>query len=114
MSNYYTDLFKILSIINFFIVASSTLTCHSCYQKNANVSNRVYSKIFEKETRILLSLHGKNSSHFCYNKVDLGESEDCADGGICLELNIVLDFGKQRQKKFLDIARLEIVVHIEQ
>ena len=99
MSNYYTYLFKILSIINFFIVASNTLTCHSCYQKNANVSSRVHSKKFEKLAIDQLSRHGKNSTHFCYNKVDLGETEVCADGGICIEWNIALDFGKQRQKK---------------
>ena len=99
MSNYYGDMFKIFSIINFFIVASSALTCHSCYQKTANVSSRVHSKKFEKMAITQLSRYGKNSRHFCYNKTDLGEPEVCADRGICMEWNIALDFGKQRQKK---------------
>ena len=99
MSNYYGDMFKIFSIINFFIVASSALTCHSCYQKTANVSSRVHSKKFEKMAITQLSRYGKNSRHFCYNKTDLGEPEVCADRGICMERNIALDFGKQKKKK---------------
>ena len=99
MSNYYGDMFKIFSIMNFFIVASSALTCHSCYQKHANVSSRIYSKKFEEVAISQLSRHGKISRHFCYNKFDLGEPEVCADRGICVEWNIALDFGKQQQKK---------------
>ena len=98
MSNYYGNMFKMFSIINFFILASSALTCHSCYQKTANVSSRVHSKKFEKMVITQLSRYGKNSRHFCYNKADLGEPEVCADRGICFEWNIALDFGKQRQK----------------
>ena len=101
MSNYYGNMFKIFSIINFFILASSALTCNSCYQKTANVSSRVHSKKFEKMAITQLSRYGKNSRHFCYNKTDLGEPEVCADRGICMEWNIALDFGKQRQKKLI-------------
>ena len=105
MSNYYGDMFKIFSIINFFILASSALTCHSCYQKHANVSSRVYSKKFEEAAILWLSYLGKNSRHFCYNKTDLGEPEVCADRGICFEKNIALDFGKQQQQKKVCILK---------
>ena len=94
MSNHHGDMFKIFGIINFFIVASSALTCHSCNQKDANVSNRVWSKNLEDIAIKAMRMAEKKSNHFCYNKNDFGEPEVCADDAVCFEMHFALDFGK--------------------
>ena len=96
MSNHYGDMLKIFGVLNFFIVASTTITCHSCYQKDANVSNRKWSKYLENIAIQAMRQAEKNSTHFCYNNVDFGEPEVCADGDVCFEMHFVLDFGKQK------------------